>query len=160
MVAFNPLSGWEAYARLQTHVENLPVGVVGSASDEALTVLAAELATDISGVEVYRRFYGHRLNRCRKYHERAKLDEVYLNERLLDARSSDDPAMVVLMREFVTCVRQRTTESEWLLLCRVASGESYSAIAESERMSEGQLRTLVCRIRAKLRRTELGTDCG
>lgn len=91
------------------------------------------------------------LNRTKKHSRRCRMLETYcpITIRL-------DPEHEVVERlqlvRALSRVRSLTSRQEWKILFRLANGEDYEAIANTEKMKISTLKSKVCRWRARLAR--------
>lgn len=138
---------WQVFERLQHSIDGRIANAIAHASEEALSDLLDDFRSGTIPPEerIEYRFQSLRRNRIRKHRNRARLT--------FGMRSSENdvsPTTRVDDGDEIQFARSQMAAADWAVIERVACGDSCNQIAKENRLSPGQLRTRLSRLRSRL----------
>lgn len=143
---------WEVLARLQSKSNPRTTHAWALAREEAFEATLDDLLNHriLPEAQVIERRFDHRCaNRATKHRRRDRLLRGW-GRRLCPANFH--PSDRLMTQESVACVRSALPAVDFCCLLELAEGHSYADVADRHGLNEGNLKSRVCRARARVRK--------
>jgi hypothetical protein len=147
-----PAELWEEYGVLQSKANRAKLDSYTWAIDDQLEQFLDSIKGRLPEDSEARSKLLHNLvlNRTKKHNRRCRMLEAYCA-----SAPSLDPEREAIDRLYlektVGRLRSLVADREWRILCRLANGKGYEAVAAAERLNPSTLKSQVSRCRARLR---------
>jgi hypothetical protein len=147
----DPHFPWEVLSRLQSRSNPRTTHARSLGREEAFEGLLDDL---LKGKllrvpqEIEQRYDSLCVNRATKHRRRARLLRGYRSRKPL---RNLDPFRTIATQQLVERIRQVLPAAEFGYLVELAKGQSYATVAGEHGLNEGNLKSRVCRARARAR---------
>jgi len=140
-----PSWAWDYYQAYQTKASKSS----DESNEEVLNFIIRLIGNDqlpLDEAELDRMVHNHLASHRQKLRRRASLYEKYATE-----PATADTVETATLRETIEAIHIALTGAQWVVLSEVAAGKSYKDVSGTASVPIGTVKSLVSRMRAKLR---------
>jgi uncharacterized protein YerC len=148
-----PAELWEEYGALQRKANRAKLDSYAWGIDDQLQHFLDSIEQRLPALPEVRAKVLHNLvlNRTKKHSRRCRMLETY-SAGTIELNPEREAVERLDLVRTISRVRTFTCSQEWKILFRLANGEDYEAIADTEKMNTSTLKSRVRRWRARLAR--------